>query len=97
MGQMGWHAVALGVGPAWGAICGTTTGHKTVPVVSVSGCASNGLPGATKPWKSLDARWAGGQQLLQHLHDAFAGMAVPLLRNRAFFPLTSKQFVQCEG
>jgi hypothetical protein len=97
MDQMGWHAVVLGAGLALAAINGTTRVHKTVPVASVAGYASNGLPGATKPWVPLRPCWGVRQQLLKHLHNTFAGMAVPFLGNRAFFPLPGKQFVQGGG
>jgi hypothetical protein len=49
MGRMGRRVVARGAGPELVATGGTTPGRKTAQVASAAGCASNGLPDATKP------------------------------------------------
>lgn len=49
MGRMGWRVVARGAGLDLVATGGTTPGRKTAQVASTAGCASSGLPDATKP------------------------------------------------
>lgn len=94
MGPMAWRVLALGATKAWAATSGTTLDHITAPGANAAGCASNGLPCAINPWRSLGPCWGLRQQLLQHLHNAFTRVAIPHLGYSALFPLASKQLVQ---
>lgn len=58
---MGKPAVAPGAGLAGAATGETTPGRKTAPGANAAGSASNGLPGANKPWVSLNPLGAVGE------------------------------------